>query len=152
MMIGPRARSEADGGFTLLEMLLVLTLVAAVIVSIVPATTRSRQAVELRTAAVQLAARLNAVRAQATRESAERSMLFDMAAARYWSPGLLRAVSLPRGIGLGIEGGIAAAQATELRFGPDGRAGPARLALRSGSGLVRIAIDGFSGIARVEGR
>ena len=152
MMADRPGQSGTQRGFTLIEMLLVLSLIALTVAAIVPTTTRSRQAVELRTAGVQFVARLNAVRSQAIRESAERSMLIDVASARYWSPGVIRAATLPNGIGFAVEGGEAAGQQRTVRFSPEGRALPTRIQLRSTSGMLLVTIDGMSGVARVEGR
>lgn len=146
-------RGRASAGFTLLEMMVALALVALVVAVALPRTRGTREAVLVDRAAVELSGALKTVRAAALRTSAEQALVLDLAARRYWSDGALKARTLPRGVSVAFEGGRGGAVAGDralVSFHPDGSASGGRFRLKRGRSTASVEVDWLTGETRLK--
>ena len=142
-------RSAGADGFTLVELLVVMAILAAVVLMVAPVTSRLVAPQVLRTTASDLAALLRQTRAAAVRSGLEHTMSIDLAARSYWSEGIAPARQLPSGLGLELllpSGGDGTASGVRrIRFQPSGGASGGRIVLRQGARAVQLDIDWLTG-------
>jgi type II secretory pathway pseudopilin PulG len=144
-----RPVAERTSGFSLLEMLIVLSFVAAAAVIVAPWSGRSMDAVVLRTAATQLANNLNLTRVKAMQDGRPMRLEVDPLRGIYAAEGVIRPHVLPRGVVLALEtaGGISR-DPFGVSFDADGRSDAAVVLVSGGRGAaIRVAVDGLSGFA-----
>jgi general secretion pathway protein H len=141
-----------DDGFTLLELVIVLAMVAGIAALTLPNLWRKPVDLALRTTALDMAAMMRATRAEAVRRNNERAFLVNPAQRTYWSD----ASPAPRPIpaSLGIDAQFSAPERTlagsgRYAFFADGTASGGRIVLREGAASATIAIDGLTGNAEV---
>lgn len=121
----------AQRGFTLIEVLMVLMLIAIIVTTVSVSIARSLGGAEVRAAGRDLVAALRYTRGQAIVKRVEQAFEFDVESMTYQAPGRA-AVSLPEGFEMRL---VTAAQEQlgdgkgAIRFFPDGS---------SGGGVIRL--------------
>jgi len=126
-----RRRFRTSRGFTLIEVLMVLMLIAIVVTTVSVSIARSLGGAEVRAAGRDLVAALRYTRGQAIVKREEQAFEFDVEEMTYQAPGR-KAVALPEGFEMSL---VTAAQEQlgegkgAIRFFPDGS---------SGGGVIRL--------------
>lgn len=145
-------RAPATAGFTLLELVVVLIVAAAVAALSLPSGRRSLAPPALDAAATRLAAALRLAHAQAIRTNDDHLVVIDPVEAAYRAPAAAAAEHLPAGVTLSIEqdGLEWTGEKRLVRFRPDGTASSAVIALTGTSGRTRISLDGLTGSVRID--
>lgn len=135
-------------GFTLVELIVVLGIIAMIMLLAVPRLGNLAPGVELRAAAEELRGDLRRVRNTALRESRETVLVIDLEAGTWRdATGVVRG-ALPEGTELALtvarqeqEGDTAGG----VRFYPDGTSTGARVTLSRGGRALLLSIDWFDG-------
>jgi type II secretion system protein H len=143
--------SGRRGGFTLVELALVLALAALVVATVLPSVSGTLESARLRQGAAELRATLNRARALAAARSRTLSVVFGPGSGEYRIAGLaapeLRA--LPEGVRIDavrIGGKAPDGEEARISFFPDGGAEEAEIVLSSGgSGVRRVVVDPLTG-------
>jgi general secretion pathway protein H len=154
MSLDRRAGTDMTaGGFTSLELLVVLAILALATVLVMPLGGQRNSNLSLRSAALDLAAHLRATRAAAIRGNVEKTFTFDVAARQYWVDGqeprhrladhLVLEIVIPSVEQIGSAAG-------RFRFYPDGSASGGQITLRQGSTAAVVAVDWLTGNAQIK--
>lgn len=150
MGIEHRDATRSSRGFTLLELLLVLTLAALAMTLSTPSLLRSLESAQLSAAAAGLHATLRQARWQAVRERRELSLVVDTAKRWYrLDPGGKRR-ELPEGSTVLLVGAASEQLSRSqggIRFYPDGSASGGSIDLRGTERRYRINVEWLSGRA-----
>ncbi len=138
-------------GFTLLELLLALSIFAVASAIVIPRVSGARDSAVVQASAQKLAAALKATRAASIKASEARGLVIDLGAAQYWSDGVQRVTKLPRGVSvdLKVPGASSAKSRAVIRFRPDGSATEAEIRFTKGRRSAVIAVDWLTGATRV---
>lgn len=153
--VGHRRAGREERGFTLLELIVVMVILALCLTLVVPALSRVRLGVLARSTGYELAANLRAVRAAARDANVELALTIDVSGHRYWAEGVVAPQQLPRAVALELtvpESERIGAGAGRVRFFPDGSTSGARLVLNDGRSSASILVDWLSGDVRLEPR
>ena len=151
-MTDPAADREAGGaaGFTLVEMLVVLGILALVVATPVPLLSRGSDTLRLETASSELLAALRATRAAAIVENTEMTLEVDVERRTFGS-----AVVLKRPFAPEIEARLTYAAVTRsaaseagFRFFPDGSSTGGDLTLALNGRQLRLCVDWLTGTVR----
>jgi general secretion pathway protein H len=139
-------KTENERGFTLVEMLVVLGILAAVLAISIPYSFRSRENSDVETAARQIASLLRQAQSRALAGNSDTEVVLDVEKAT---------VATGEGGPLDIKGSLAvsALSARELslapkaayRFFPDGGSTGGRIVLSKGDAIREIAINWLTG-------
>lgn len=138
------AQHASDRGFTLLELVAVMAILALTVTVALPRAQWAPAGQSVRLAVTEIAAALKAARAHAMRANAEARVVVDGSARRVVADGQARALTLPRGILVAWD--VSAmdrvrADAAQIRFKPDGT---------SSGGTFRISAQRQTAIIRVD--
>jgi general secretion pathway protein H len=138
-------------GFTLLELLVVLAIVALAVTLVMPRAQGSNQRAALHAAGQHLAATLKSARAAVLRTSADQTVTLDLDRGAYWQDGEPKPHYLNRRIAITVSGDSFEQTPTtrRIRFRPDGSATGGVIGLKDGPNEVQIAIDWLTGAARM---
>lgn len=135
-------------GFTLLELLVVLTVIALLMTAAVPMLGRSLPGAKFRASAADLRSEFQQARTTAIRENRETRVLLDADAGTYRRDDAAEAGRLPEGVRLSfvtarqeLTGDLAGA----IRFYPDGTSTGGAVRLDQGGRARTIEIDWFDG-------
>lgn len=142
-----------DDGFTLLELVVVLAIVAAIAALSLPNLWRKPVDLALRTTALDMAAMMRATRTDAVRRNNERAFLVNPAQRTYWSDVNPAPRPIPASLGIDAQFSArepASAGAGRYTFFADGTASGGSIVLREGAASATIAIDGLTGNAEVK--
>lgn len=137
------------GGFTLMELLVVLTILGLVLLLAMPVLERNLPGLELRTEARNLASVLREARARAIGRNEEVTIVIDR------HDGTLKAdgrpvVQLNRRIAIEpLAGRLLSSGDSEIRFFPDGTSTGGHLALVSGERQKHVFVDWLTGVVSV---
>ena len=145
-----RRNSSADDGFTLLELLLVLGILALTGYFAVPLVNRPVGDATLTATAQKLANDMRVARAAAIRDNAERTLTIDLARRRFWVDGLTGASVIPSGITVDfvtLQAEQLSARQGRLRFFVDGSATGGNVILKAGRRVITIELDWMTGHA-----
>lgn len=146
--IPPYAERRPDAGFTLLEMMVALVLVALIGLLALPLARGGGSALAIDAAARDLATAIKAAQSDAVKEGTERSVLIDVDL-RAWRREHLKAwTALPPGVGIDVTvpaTDVMPGKVSRLRFFPDGSASGGTIVLRDRERRMTIAIDWLSG-------
>lgn len=146
--------ARSASGFTLMELLVVLVLVAVIVALAPPLWSNAVPAAEHRAAARQIAQMLKAARSEAVARRIDVPVEFDLTArqirlaAPQGAATSNRVYTLPEGIALELTTTVAETQSPErasVRFYPDGGSSGGRVTLRVGERGYRVDIDWLSG-------
>jgi general secretion pathway protein H len=145
-----RAPLAADDGFTLLELLLVLGILALAGYFTMPLLNRPAGDATLTATAQKLAGAMRVARAAAIRDNIEHTLTIDLAKRRFWVDGLTGASAIPAGIAVDfvtVRAEQLAARQGRLRFFVDGSATGGNVILTAGRRVVTINLDWMTGHA-----
>jgi general secretion pathway protein H len=146
------ASSSLERGFTLLELLVVLGVLALALAVVSPSLGRARLGVLARSTAYELAANLRASRAAARATSIEHALTIDLSQRLYWAEGVVGRRPLPPGVVMEVavpQSERIAGAVSRIRFFPDGSASGARLVLHDERSTMRITVDWLTGDVRL---
>jgi general secretion pathway protein H len=138
-------------GFSLLELLVVLGILAIGLALVAPSFNRARSALVVRTAAYELASHLRVARAAANTQSVQHVLVFDYAARRYWAEGVVAPRLLPQSIlvDVVVPESEQIGRTSRIRFLPDGSASGGKVVLKDGKASWAVFVDWLSGDIRV---
>ncbi len=145
--------SSREHGFTLLELIVVLALLALALAVVMPSIGRARLGVIARSTAYELAANLRASRAAARTTSIEHALTIDLSQRLYWAEGVVGRRPLPVGVVMDVvvpQSERITSAVSRIRFFPDGSASGARLVLRDGRSSAWIVVDWLTGDVRLK--
>jgi len=140
-------------GFTLLELLVVLGILALGLTLVVPSLNRARLGIMVHSTAYELAANLRASRAAAQAANVEHALVMDLARHQYWTEGVVGRRQLPRSVAVEValpESERMGASGGRVRFFPDGSTSGARFVLKDGKTAAAVFVDWLNGDVRVQ--
>lgn len=145
-------RSESGKGFTLIEMIVVLTVLALLTVLLVNNASQVSPATHARSAAQEIAAAFRSARSEAL--STNRSVMFSLDVAnRTYRLGQSPPTPLPGDIRLSLLTGrdqLASDTVGRFRFDPDGGSTGGRVTVEGGGRIWWVGIDWLSGRVSLE--
>lgn len=140
-----------QAGFTLLELMIVLGILALALAIAAPSLSRSRDQLVLRSTAYELAGHLRTARAAAQTSNVEHALTIDPLQRSYWAEGIVAFRPLPVGVKVLVpESERLGAAAGRIRFFPNGAASGARIVLNDGRRTAAIFVDWLNGDVRVQ--
>lgn len=148
MTIANTEHSADDAGFTLLEMIAAICMIALAVTLVMPRISASRQAMKLRSTAVQLASNIKITRAAAKTANIDTVFVINTASRTYAAAGAVKPTLIPRDIALSFKAKVAETAVAShggFSFRPDGTASGGEIKLQSGSDTAMIAIDWLTG-------
>jgi general secretion pathway protein H len=147
-----RSAASRDLGFTLMELLVVLGILALGVALVAPSLNRARLGPTAKRAAYELAASLRSARAAARATNAEHSLTVDLWQRRYWAEGVTAPRQLPSGLAIDLavpESERLGTGAARVRFFPDGSASGAGIVLNDGRSSASVSVDWLTGDVRI---
>ncbi len=135
-------------GFTVLEMLVVLMLIALIAAVTIPTFSGGVSTTQLKTAAREVAAGLRLARGQAIAQRTESVLELDVAARSFRVPPDPRVHALPPGIDLKLftaQRDLSTDQVGAVRFYPDGGSNGGRITLAAGERKFDVDVDWLTG-------
>lgn len=139
---------RSSSGFTLLELMIVLMLMALIAAVTMPIFGSGVSSTELRGAARELAAGLRLARGQAIAQRTQAALALDVGARSFSVPPDPRVHTLPRGIDLKLftaQNDIVNDQIGAIRFYPDGGSNGGRVTLAAGARKYDVDVDWLTG-------
>lgn len=144
-------RLHRTGGFTLLELLAVLVVMATVVVAVVPALVGTSGA-EVEAAARTLAAGLRRVRSQAIRNHRPQSLVLDVERRSFRLSFETHDRSLPEGVELKMvtaREALASGERGAIRFFPNGGSSGGQITVAGAAREIVLDVDWLSGRVRM---
>ncbi len=142
--------AQTTGGFTLLEVLVVLAIIAVVATFVPPVFSKGAAVADIHAKALEIASALRYTRSLAIRENRPAAVSFDLAKRTYGGPGDVRQRSF-RGFDMALYTVTAeriAERSGGIRFFPDGSSTGGRVRLQAANGNaadVDLTIDWLTG-------
>jgi general secretion pathway protein H len=150
----PRRTDEPWGqGFTLIELIVALGIMALGVSVALPYFQGTRAGQHLRASAYEIAGQLRAARATAQARNIDQAVILDVASRRMWLDGSETRRALPPRMAVDVEVPVAeqlAADVVRVRFFADGSASGAKLVLRDGGRRATVSVNWLTGDVRVE--
>ncbi len=157
--VADQRRADGEGGFTLLEVMVVIGILALAVAIVAPSLGRARMGLAVRSTAYALAADLRAARAAAQSTNMERVLTVDLAGRRYWAEGVVGPRTFPPSVTVelavpeserlgAVEG--SGSGSGRVRFFPDGSASGAKVVLGDGRSAASVLVDWLNGDIRIE--
>lgn len=146
--------ARRDAGFTLLEMLVALMLVALAGIVALPLARGGRSALDIEASARDLANTLRATQSEAVKDGTERAVLIDVGALAFRREDRSAWTALPAGVTVEAtvdSGGIVAGRTVRLRFHADGSASGGTIKLADRHRRMSILVDWLSGRVSTSG-
>lgn len=140
-----RARAR---GVTLLELLIVLSLMGILVAMVVPMLGGGVSTTELKSSARQMAAALRLARSEALATRREHSVLVDLERRVFRVDGDPREIALPRDVELKLftaQSDLVSDQAGAIRFFPDGGSNGGRVTIAAGERKYEVDVDWLTG-------
>ncbi len=150
-MSGAPSLSFPLRGFTLLEMLLVMTLAALILTVVPPSFTAMLPHLEQRSEAKALATVLRSVRGRAIRERGEFALMLDLERREYRQPGSEKVTRLSEAMALSYRpafDSMGKTTSVAIRFFADGSSSGGTIAMVATEARYEIHIDWLSGRVR----
>ena len=147
-----RSTSVHEAGFTIIELLVVLAILAIVATISYPIINRPNVEFGLRATAYQIASQLRAARGAAIKTNSEYAMTIDVSRRLYWVDGLTKPQQIPDSITVDFitlqQEQITRTRA-RLRFRPDGSATGGNVVLTARGRRAVVEVDWLTGNSRV---
>lgn len=140
-------------GFTLLEVVIVMVILALVYTLVVPSLNNRASGAELRVAARNVAAALRLTRSQAIEQQREATLILDVEKKHYEVPGVLAEQSLPEKVDVLLYTTQSEKQSEKkgrIRFFPDGSSSGGHIKLKAETAGFKIAVDWLTGKVTLE--
>lgn len=153
MMWTPQNTKHAKHGFTLLEMLVVLAIIALTLTLALPQFARSDRPLETKQLALQLAAYARAAQTEAIRSGRTTTMIVDLTTKHMWVEKVRPMIDIPPTISVSMTTARADVPLTnrgDITFFPDGSATGARIVLSSTGQHYEVIVDWLTGATRLE--
>jgi general secretion pathway protein H len=142
----------AEAGFTLLELMIVLGILAVVAAVAMPLLHRPAGDATLMATARQIASFMRVARATAIRDNADRLLTLDLERRRFWVGGVTAPAPIARGIAVDLvtlEKELVAGGQGGMRFHPDGSASGGQVVLTASGRRVTVELDWMIGHANI---
>ncbi|MEM7569579.1 MAG: prepilin-type N-terminal cleavage/methylation domain-containing protein [Pseudomonadota bacterium] len=142
-LISPAGRANAQSGVTLLEMLVVVTILGLVTAALPLRNFTSLDTVELKTLAIDMATQLRQTRMKAALNNRPEDLVFDLDKGVYGEGNVI-----PDDIAISFETSLETLrddQAGSVRFMPDGSSNGGRIQLERRSRLMTVTIHWLTG-------
>ncbi len=152
MTLAGTAQKDGASGFSLLEMIAALALLALAVGVVVPRLGPQRQSLTLRAVALQIASGMKQARSAALAHNSDTVFMLDVAARRFSVAGIAKPHAIPRDIAVSFETAEAALSSPSngaFRFRPDGTATTGRIDLSSGQETAHVAVDWLTGAVSI---
>jgi general secretion pathway protein H len=146
-------REAAESGFTLLELLLVLGIMAVASAIALPMLSRPAGDATLVATARKIVSQMRMARAAAIRDNRERTLTIDLARRRFWVDGVTAASSINHGIVVDfvtLEKELLSDKKGRLRFHVNGSSTGGNVLLSSAGRTVSIELDWMTGHASIK--
>jgi general secretion pathway protein H len=146
-------RMSGQSGFTLLEMISVLIILALATAIALPRLRHENPATALRRGAVGLASEFRLARAEAIRTSTFRSVTVDVAHRKYWMGDEAGARTLPSALEVAVQGagpGAPFGDRATVSFESDGSSSGGEIFLKAGPSKANVVVDWMTGATQVE--
>ena len=142
---------EQVRGFSLLELVVVLAVLAGTATLVLPRIEGTRERLAVQVDANRVAAALRIARADVLRTSSDRMVTFDVANRVYWSDvdPVERSFDLRITVALDDEGFEWVGTLRRVRFRPDGSATGGAIVLSDGASSARVVVDWLTGATRL---
>jgi general secretion pathway protein H len=145
--LAPTSRGRARG-VTLLELLIVLSLIGILVARVVPMLGGGVSTTELKSSARQMAAALRLARSEALATRREHSVLVDLERRVFRVDGDPREIALPRDVELKLftaQSDLVSDQSGAIRFFPDGGSNGGRVTIAAGERKYEVDVDWLTG-------
>ncbi len=155
MRAGGLYRRTGEAGFTLLEMIATLALVALAVSLVMPRLSASRQSMRLRAVAVEMASNMKIARAEALKTNTDAVFVLDTSNRTYAAAGAVASKQIPRDIAVSFESQAAESSSPSragFRFRPDGTASGGSIKLQAGPSVAAISVDWLTGAVTLRGQ
>jgi len=144
-------RPRAQGGFTLLELIVVLFLAGLVAALVAPSFSGTLDSSRLRSGTAEVRSVLTLARTLAASGSKARTVAFDIEKGEFAVLGEARTYLLPEGVRIEsarVGGAVVEEETFRVRFFPDGSAEETEIVVSSSSGgRFRVTVEPLTGIA-----
>ncbi len=144
----PRARLRTLAGFSMIELLVVLAIIATASALVIPMFGNGVSTTELRSAARQLASGLRLARSEALTQRRETFLTLDVAGRRFKVDQDPKEYPLPRDIELKLftaQKDLVDEKVGSIRFFPDGGSNGGRITVASGERKFEVDVDWLTG-------
>ncbi len=148
-----RQTDIGDAGFTLLELIVAVMLMALAAYFIAPSGDRSLRRLEFQAAATDVATAMRLARAEAMRSNRELSVAVDLNRRQIVAPDRKRPRALPKALSIRYEapaGEQSAPGVANFRFHPDGRSSGGKVVLSSAARSATVSVDWLTGQTSVD--
>ncbi len=145
-------RRAAEGGFTLLELLVVLVIAGLLLAIVPPAAGRGSDTVRLRGAAQELAGSIALARSEAILTNVDAAFALDLAARRFGIAGQALAGRLDADLRIAMTtaaSAVVGAGTGLIRFHPDGGSAGGELRIANRAGTMTVRVDWLTGRTRI---
>ncbi len=154
MIAADPPKKKYEHGFTLLELVLVIAIIAIMAGSVLVLARPGGNGTDLRRVALTMAAQMRAARSHAISRNMDARFTVDFSKSIYWSDASRQAADIPEGIEAmleTVESEVFSGSVASVRFHPDGRSSGGALLLRSErSGGYRISIGWLTGQVKIK--
>jgi general secretion pathway protein H len=144
---------QTELGFTLLELIIALGIMALGVAVAFPYFDASRAGYQLRATAYEIATQLRDARAAAQARNADQAFIIDIGNRRTWLEGQAARRSFSPRLAVDVEVPVAeqlGANLVRVRFFADGSASGGKLVLREGARRAIVTVNWLTGDVRVE--
>jgi general secretion pathway protein H len=145
-------RRTAEAGFTLLELMIALGVLAVAAAVAMPLLHRPAGDAALMATARQIVSFMRVARAAAIRDNADRLLTLDLERRRFWVDGITAPTPIARGIAVDLgtlEKELVSGGQGGMRFHPDGSASGGQVMLTAAGRRVTIELDWMTGHANI---
>ena len=145
-------RRAACGGFTLVELLVVLAIISLLLAFTPAAFNRMMPGLEVQSATRQLAASLRSARSAAIRDNTETTLTIDLEARLYRLDELGREQAIDEDIEVSMltaRSELEGEQTGRIRFYPDGTSTGGRITFAGGGAAYDVLVDWLTGRIRI---
>ncbi len=150
---GKLEKQRREQGFTLLELLVVLGILALASVFVAPLVSRHSPDLALAATARKLANDMRMARASAIRRNVQRTLTIDLKQRRFWVDGVTAASTIAPGIAVDfvtLRNEQMSSGRGRVRFFPDGSSTGGNVILSAGGRSVAVDLDWMTGRASVK--